>query len=592
MLRRPLLPLLAFLSAVGAGPCAPAARVPLVSRPAVTARGGMLTPTWGPHGPKSALRFAGAAPAARPQRLALAAPRPLPQPQPARGPATVLRHIVVIYSENVAFDHYFGTYPKALNPPGEPAFAALPHTPRVDGLTRALLTANPTSANSANRDQAVNPFRLDRSQAATADQSHAYRAEQLAFDHGRMDLFPKYTSAKSLPPGPAAPPQPKGLAMGYFDGNTVTAVWNYAQHYALEDRSFGTTFGPSTVGAINLISGQTNGVSRTVNGRNGIVPGGAGSLTDISDSDPLGDRCSGPSHTQFTLGGNNIGDLLNAAHISWGWFQGGFNLEAVNPDGSTGCLRGHKSLVTGVTLTDYLPYHEPFQYYPSTANPTHRRPTSLAMIGKPGDAANHQYDLGDFFAAVRAGNFPAVSFLKAPAFEDGHAGYSDPLDEQRYLVQVVNFLEQRPEWTQTAVILAYDDSDGWYDHVASPQVNGSSGPEDAYTSPGVCGSGSPKLAGIAANNPRAQGRCGYGPRVPLLVISPWARPNFVGSEVTDQTSILRLIEDTFLKGKRLGHGSYDALSGSLDPLFDFSHPQPQNTRLLLLDESTGEIAKH
>ncbi len=506
-------------------------------------------------------------------------------------PATLtgrLRHIVVIYSENVSFDHYFGVYPRAQNPPGEPAFHALPATPRVDGLTPALLRHNPAASNPLNGDQAVNPFRLDRSQAATADQSHAYRAEQLAFDHGRMDLFPKYTSAKSIPPGPAAPPQPKGLAMGYFDGNTVTALWNYAQRYALQDQSFGTTFGPSTVGAINLASGQTNGVVRTVNGRHGVIAGGAGSSTDISDPDPIGDVCSGSSHTQIALGGSNIGNLLDAGGVSWGWFQGGFDLEITDPNnGSTGCRRNHTSKFTGFKITDYLPYHEPFQYYSSTANPQHLRPTSVAMIGR-GDRANHQYDLQDFFTAVRAGNFPQVSYLKAPAYRDGHAGYSDPLDEQVFLVQLVNFIEQQPAWPSTAIVIAYDDSDGWYDHVSSPQVNGSSGPADALTAPGVCGSGTPRLAGIDANNPHAEGRCGYGPRVPLLVISPWARRNVVASNTTDQTSIMRLIEDTFLKGQRLGQGSYDAIAGSLEPMFDFAAPRPPNGGRLLLDETTGE----
>ncbi|HUX68431.1 MAG TPA: alkaline phosphatase family protein [Terriglobales bacterium] len=529
--------------------------------------------------------------------LALATPPSAPaQHHPGRGPATALRHIVVIFQENVSFDHYFATYPHAANPVGEPAFHPLPHTPPVNGLSGPLLAHNPNATNPGNGADASNPFRLDRSQAATADQSHAYTDEQRAFDHGAMDLFPRYTGRKGPPPGWPSPQGvpakllSKALAMGYFDGNTVTALWNYAQHYALEDNYFNTTFGPSTPGALNLISGQTNGVIQTANGRFGIEDGGAGSLTDYSDSDPLGDACSSSTHTVFRMGGSNIGDLLNQHHITWGWFQGGFDLSATNPNGTTGCDRTHHSAVTNLIERDYVPHHEPFQYYASTANPLHRRPGSVASIGHT-DAANHQYGIRDFFAAVRAGHFPAVSYLKAPAYENGHAGNSDPLDEQRFLVQVVNFLEQRPEWKSTAVIITYDDSDGWYDHVASPQVNGSSSPADALAAPGVCGSGTPALAGYAANNPHAQGRCGYGPRLPLLLISPWARPNFVGANVTDQTSILRLIEDTFLHGQRLGHGSYDAFSGSLDPLFDFSRPQPQNTRPLWLDESTGEVAK-
>ena len=70
------------------------------------------------------------------------------------------------------------------------------------------------------------------------------------------------------------------------------------------------------------------------------------------------------------------------------------------------------------------------------------------MIGHPGDAANHQYDIHDFFDAISAGNFPAVSFLKAPGYQDGHAGYSDPLDEQTFIVNTINFLEQQPRMGQ------------------------------------------------------------------------------------------------------------------------------------------------
>src|SRR6201982_3903256 len=163
--------------------------------------------------------------------------------------ATPIRHLVVVFQENVSFDHYFGTYPNATNPAGEPPFHALRGTPTVNGYTGALLTNNP-NLNPANGTAATNPFRLDRSQAVTADQNHDYTAEQKAFDAGLMDLFPASVGS---------PATNKALNLGYYDGNTVTALWNYAQHFAMSDNSYSTTFGPSTPGAINLISGQTNG---------------------------------------------------------------------------------------------------------------------------------------------------------------------------------------------------------------------------------------------------------------------------------------------------------------------------------------------
>ena len=507
-------------------------------------------------------------------------------------PKDAIRHIVVIYQENISFDHYFATYPRALNPPGEPAFTALPGTPEVDGLTGKLLTENPNFLNKENGAGRSNPFRLDRKQAATADQDHGYHAEQLAFDDGKMDLFPK---SVGRPDGPKVPGEnsgvsaTSGLTMGYFDGNTVTAYWNYAQHYAMSDHQFDVVFGPSTPGAINLASGQTNGAVNDQNAEGGVVPDGSGGFTLISDPQPAGDICSSTSDALVHMTGPNIGDLLTKANVSWGFFQGGFDLTVTNSNGTTGCRRSSETPFK-TEKRDYLPHHEPFQYYKSTANPQHVRPKSVKTIATNADGpANHQYDVHDFFDAVKAGNFPSVSYLKAPAVQDGHSGYSTPLDEQKFVVGVINFLEQQPDWEHTAVIIAYDDSDGWYDHAMAKTVNGSASKSDGLNGPGKCGSGASALPGVNPATAHAYGRCGPGPRLPLLVISPWAKANYVDHTPTDQTSILRLVEDVFLGGKRLGAGSFDALSGSLNGMFDFSSAKPQNLRKVVLDPETGLV---
>jgi phospholipase C len=247
--------------------------------------------------------------------------------------------------------------------------------------------------------------------------------------------------------------------------------------------------------------------------------------------------------------------------------------------------------VTNTNKADYIPHHQPFQYYTSTANPTHARPSSTSMIGYSGDAANHQYDVLDFFTAVSAGNFPAVSFLKAPGYQDGHAGYSDPLDEQTFIVNTINFLQKQPDWNSTAVIIAYDDSDGWYDHQLGQIVNQSTTSADMLTSQGACGNGETALPGINASTLHAQGRCGYGPRLPLMVISPWARTNFVDHTMTDQTSILRFVEDNWLGGERVGQGSFDVLAGPIDNMFDFNHEGRDNGSEYILDPSTGLVTR-
>jgi phospholipase C len=154
--------------------------------------------------------------------------------------ATPIEHLVVILQENVSFDHYFATYPVALNPPGEPSFRASDDTPSVNGLgtlvdgqpAGVLLTNNPNANNNdpttGNGANAINPFRLDRSQASTCDQDHNYGDEQKAFDRGLMDLFPATVGVGSSSSCNAAFSygKGKGVVMGYFDGNTVTALWN------------------------------------------------------------------------------------------------------------------------------------------------------------------------------------------------------------------------------------------------------------------------------------------------------------------------------------------------------------------------------
>lgn len=521
--------------------------------------------------------------------------------------ATPIQHLVVIFGENVSFDHYFGTYPHAANLAGEPAFHAAADTPSVNGLSGALLTANPNLSN---------PQRLSRAQAATCDQDHGYTAEQQAYDHGLMDQFVQSTGhglslqqclAAEGNPAPAGGTDPNYATMDYYDGNTVTGLWNYAQRFAMNDNSYGTTFGPSSPGAVNVIAGNTYGAicgpaSAVYQAPACTAPSGSlhatpgttaaqGPGTMYSDADPYYDVCSStqdatPVARQIQMGGTNIGDLLNHAGTTWGWFQGGFASpgyvagEAATDNLAATCTGTHQN-VLGHAVKDYSPHHEPFQYYASTANPQHLPPTSVAKIGHQ-DQANHQYDLKDFWAAADHNNLPAVSYLKAPQYQDGHAGYSDPLDEQAFLTSTINRLQQLPSWKSTAVVINYDDSDGWYDHQVGPVLTQSQTPLDALSGPGQCGANPAQVP--AARTPQ-QARCGVGPRIPLLVISPYSRSNYVDNTFTTQTSVVRFIEDNWLGGRRIPGSSSDAASGLLTAMFDFAHP---TDRRLYLNPSSGQ----
>jgi phospholipase C len=606
--------------------------------------------------------------------------------------ATPIKHVVVIFQENVSFDHYFGTYPNAANTDGQ-TFHAAPGTPAVDGLTPAtssslppnlrhagnLLTSNPNTALPQRLDSSPTGLSGDAGGQLTCDQDHDYSDEQQAFDNGKMDHFVQSTgTGGGTSPGGA--PCQASQVMDYYDGNTVTAMWNYAQHFSLEDNAFGTTFGPSAPGAINVTSGDTGNVDTTHTANNpsvststspdgDITPDGNGGYSLTSDAQPYWDDCS--TRDAVAMGGENIGDVLNQAGESWGWFEGGFrptttfaaasaatghagqSTATFIPDEFSGSFTGknvpphasNQALCDAVTPVgvalggtgqygykdDYIPHHEPFQFYASTANPHHLTvPTDgagqdtlagLQEIGKDTQSyvngvpqfntPNHQYDTSDFdqlVAAIGDGELPpsalpAVSFLKAPGYEDGHPGYSDPADEQAFVAREIDSLMRTPDWHSTAVIVNWDDSDGWYDHVYSGVTNPSLSPADNLTNTNTnpIGTGSP-TSGQCGPKPQTkaplageQGRCGFGPRIPILVISPYARVNHVDSDLADQASIINFIEYNWrLPGIP---GSADQVLSKVDRsegvpfdlagMFDFRYP---SARRLILSPVTGEPA--
>ena len=451
---------------------------------------------------------------------------------------TPVKYLVVIIPENSSFDHLFGTYPHALNPPGDPRFKAKPKTPSVNTLSKALLKHN---------TNLVPPFRIDREHVATTEPEHHYTELQEDAHGSLLDQFVQVNFGDPT-------------SMGYFDGNTVTALWNYAQRFAMSDNCFSTTMTPSAPGHINLVSGLTHGAippNLTLSTGETVVIDG----TLIGDPDPTFDKCSTPPTVAMT--GLNVGDLLNVKNITWGWFQGGFR----------DCTKTHIGS-NGVPVFDYSPHHAAFQYYRSTSNPDHLPPSSVEAIGFQ-DQANHQYDLEDFWAAVDIHQVPAVSFLKPAEYQDGHPKYSDPLSLQTFLVQTINRLQRTSEWINMAIMIIWDDSGGWYDHVMPPIINQSHTPVDALLGPGDAGNPPPGAY---------QARLAYGMRVPFLIISPFAKVNYVSHAVIDQTSILRFIENNWFLG-RIGDQSFDQVAGSLSPLFNFSRPC---YRPLILDSHTGQ----
>ncbi|HEY4778034.1 MAG TPA: alkaline phosphatase family protein [Solirubrobacterales bacterium] len=628
---------------------------------------------------------------------ALAAAVALASPPPSHGsqsdqllfkpanPRTPIRHVVEIFQENVSFDHYFGTYPHAANSDGV-NFQPLPHTPAVDGLTPAtsssippslrhstnLLTSNPNQSLPKRLDSNAVGLPGDAGGQLTCDQDHDYSDEQQAFDNGLMDRF-----VQSVGTGggttPFGAPCNKETVMDYYDGNTVTGLWNYAQHYAMSDNSYGTTFGPSAPGAINLVSGNTGNVdasheanspsiSTSTSPDNDITPDGKGGFSLTSDAQPYWDDCS--TRDAVAMSGKNIGDELNAAGLSWGWFEGGFRPStsyqaALEATGQTGQPTStfipdefkaaefqkaiphstNQGLCDAVTPVgealggsgqwgykdDYIPHHEPFQYYASTANPHHLtiprsanghdKLAGLATIGidtqsyvngvPQFNTPNHNYDMSDFDQLVTAisnhelpsSALPAVSFLKAPGYQDGHAAYSDPADEQEFVAHTVNEIMNTPDWRHTAIVINYDDSDGWYDHANSGVLNPSLSSADNLTNTTLSGPTSEQCGPkpqTALPLGGEQGRCGLGPRLPMLVISPFAKRNYVDHNLSNQASTINFVEYNWhLPGIA---GSFDQAQGGTDKAehvpFDlagmFEFEGGSNNPRLPLSPLTGE----
>lgn len=462
---------------------------------------------------------------------------------------TPIKHLVVIFQENNSFDRYFATYPHAANLPNEVKFTAKTDTPVVNGLTTQLINDNPN---------AVKPYRLTND-FQPCSQNHDYPAEVLAYNGGLMNRFVEHGSYQNEDYQKNC----YGQVMGYYDGNSVTALWNYAQNFAMNDHTYTTTFGPSTVGALHLVAGTTgpaitpNKPDEDIINKNGYI---------IEDPNPVYDDCSYGSSKSGDKGTMvarlddsvvNIGNLMTHKGITWGWFEAGFKPDSYN--GVTALCNKTSSNVYKVEKPDYIPHHEPFQYFASTANPHHLAPTSTEMVGST-DQANHQYDVVDFWSAANNGKLPAISYLKAPGYQDGHGGYSNPRDEQKWLVDTINRLQKLPEWKSTAVIITYDDTDGDYDHMNPPK----------------------------SQLTHTTGMVGYGTRIPFIVISPYAKVNYVDHTQLDQTSLIKFIEYNWVL-PTLGGNSADQYAGSILGMFDFNNKA--QTPQLFLQPETGTVQR-
>lgn len=489
-----------------------------------------------------------------------------------------IKYVFVIYQENRSFDSYFGTFPGA-----EGLFSH--NREQSPEFSQNMLDTD-------GKEISISPFRIGPEQCAAdtddIDHSHSVIVKKMDIQNGRakMDRFAAEEQQAKLRQGlsPLQAKQFGQLAMAYEDCNTIPLLWNYAHKFALFDHIFQLMIGPSTPGNLSIIgaqSGMTQWVRHpeqayTLNGDRGAgVPmlndtlpfwGSAKDTTSSDEKQPFNPRDRKSNNApQFnlafatlplTLEGKELGrvvgfdqdpkgDLddinddigfisrLGRASVPFGWYQEGFETKPTELDSD--CKFDPKDpnaqlndpLDANRVHASYITHHNGPQYFGYIAN---------------NPAMNRQlHGLGDFFDAVKAGKLPeqgGAFYVKGgyrnifhlfPAMDDprvrckfrgddDHPVYSDSQISEIMVARVINAIAaSRKYWPQSAIIITWDDSEGDYDHVVPPA--GILGPD-----------------GVTITN---------GPRVPLILISPYACDGCVVHDQGNHASVVKFIDEVF-----------------------------------------------
>ncbi len=489
--------------------------------------------------------------------LAARVPAPVRAASPAgpdlQGLRDKIDHIIVIYQENRSFDHYFGAYQPPgsgivanlldrdgridarftglqKNPAGVP-YGCLPVPYQVPGFAGALLE---------NRPFHLAPYiRPDGN--VLWDPSHHFFRMSAQIDRGRMDRFVALALAGKhafLDKAPRNDPvammlaqsTPSGAVLGFYTRQDLPFYHHLADEYVLLDHFFQAMTGGSTGNALYLAAARSAQWSKPPAGgigsleppifdkpydRNGILINDVAPVNGPTET-YMGSLDLAPPPEEQTY--PNIGDRLDAASLSWAWYNEGWN--AVKPWAlKTAFGAGDGSIVVD-TPTLYVSHHNPFQYYPSW----------FANV-----RAGHIRDSADFFEDLNTGLLPRVSFVKATGGRDEHPADSAPRWGEEWVARLLTALGHSRLWEKTAVVVAYDEGGGFWDHVAPPTP-------DPY---------------------------GCGTRVPALLISPWARRGYIDHRTADTSSVLAMIEARFgLKPlQQRDANAYNLLDG-----FDFTQP--------------------
>ncbi len=394
-----------------------------------------------------------------------------------------IKHVVVIQQENRSFDSYFGTFPHA---DGIPMKDGKPTVCVMDPQSGACVAPYADHAD-------VNGGGPHNAKSARAD-----------INGGTMNGFIAQARAGRkgclIPTDPACTNSSQPDVMSYHTASDIPNYWTYAKDYVLQDRMFEPDASWSLPAHLFLVSEwsarctQHNSPSRCLNAiqLNGVKPpnyppvyGGKAGNTPIY------------AWTDLTY-------LLHKSHVSWGYYVvSGTQPDCQNDAALTCAPIVQKSTTPGIW--NPLPWFD-------TVKADHQL-SNIQSVGR-------------FYAAAKSGHLPAVSWV-VPSGEVSEHPPSPVSYGQSYVTSLINAVMKSPDWSSTAIFLAWDDWGGFYDHVVPPKVD----------------------------------RNGYGLRVPAIVISPYAKTGYIDHQTLSFDAYDKFIEDDFLHGQRLD----PATDGRPDP---------------------------
>jgi phospholipase C len=472
-----------------------------------------------------------------------------------------IKYVFIIYQENRSFDSYFGTFPGADGLYSQPPS-------QTPGYYQPIINTDGTGTT-------IVPFLIGPKQYAwdtdDIDHSHARLAAKIDLQADGKALMDQYAEVEELKYSPTGNPSQKAkgygeLAMAHEDCNTVPFLWNYANKFVLFDHMFQDMDGPSTPGNLSIFAAQTGQTQLALHPSesftNAAYTEGQGEPV-LNDDDPFWGSPSDPllnvpvnptdypgygiqlNQTYASLAISMAGKQLQKitdqdedptddladiqddiayetkggkAQIPWGWYEEGYDKEPTDSNAGPVTASG--------THAAYVTHHNGPQYFGYIANNAVER-------------AN-LHGLNDFFVAIQNGTLPAgggAFYLKggyqnqsgltpvnpvAKAVtnfvgDDDHPAYSDAQISEALVAKEVNAIAESKYWPESAIIITWDDSEGDYDHVPPPVI-------------------------LKDQNGIAES---LGPRVPMIIISPFAKVHQIDREQDSQASVVRFIGELF-----------------------------------------------